>query len=421
MTSPSARRVVITGVGALSSMGGTVPEIWQGILDQRVGYHPLDFPHPGIKARFFGTLTDEAPVNARLKALPRGLVRMLGRFARYGLLAGLEATQQAFGAHTPVGVYPADACGVMIGTGWGGIDTTTVNGEQFSKGGTTSPFASLMSMNNAATAALSLHMGLRGYQGTPVAACASGAIAIGEAAEVIRHGRARCMLAGGSESLKELMNIWSIDILEALSRERQDVRKACCPFSLDRTGFVLSEGAAVVCLEDLDGAVARGAPILAEIAGYGNFSDAHDFTAPAPGNEGRVRTIAYALAQAGLTPAAIGYVNAHGTSTPLNDVGEVEALKIALGDAMPGIPTSSTKSYTGHLIGAAGALETIVCVKVLETGVLPATLHLDRPDPACDIDLIPHDHRSGVQVDACLNLSFGFGGANAALVVGRVR
>ena len=261
--------------------------------------------------------------------------------------------------------------------------------------------------------------GLRGYQNTPVAACATGTIAIGDAFELIRAGRAKMMLAGAGESLRSDSSTWSIDVLGALCREPQDITKACCPFSSERNGFVLSEGAAVLCLEDRQSALARGATILGEIKGYGNYSDAFDFTAPAEDKIARVETIRRALAQAGITPDDIDYINAHGTSTPLNDLNETQAIKQALGEqAAYSTPCSSTKSYSGHLIAAAGSFESIVCLQVLEHQIMPATHHMHTADPHCDLDYIVEGHRRG-DVKNTLNLSFGFGGANAALIIGK--
>ena len=274
-------------------------------------------------------------------------------------------------------------------------------------------------MHSVATAAISLNWNIRGYTNTPVAACATGTIAIGDAYEVIRSGRAKVMLAGGSESLKEVFNVWSIDVIQALSKEQSDVRRACCPFSARRSGFVLAEGAAILCIEEREHALARGAHIVGEITGYGNYSDAYDMTAPAADLQARHRAIMRAMGDAGRGPADIGYINLHGTSTPINDVNETNSIKSAFGDAAPGIPMSSTKSYTGHLIGAAGSLETIFCLKAMETGIVPATIHLDEADPDCDLDYTPNRHRHVGRIDAALNLSFGFGGANAALVVAR--
>jgi 3-oxoacyl-[acyl-carrier-protein] synthase II len=413
------RRVVITGYGALSAMGTDSAQIWGNIVQKRLGYRAHTFDDPRIKAKFFGFI-DPDQLKQKYKAVPKSMLRMLSDFARFVLVSSQEAVAASFGEQGPLAHYSPLECGVIIGTGWGGLDSANNNNNTYRNTRLSSPFTTLMAMNNAATAAVMMHYGLRGYQSTPVAACASGAIAIGEAVEVIRRGRARFMLAGGTESLKELFNVWSIDILEALSKEQNDPAKACCPFSLDRSGFVLSEGAAVVCLEEYESARSRGAPILAEVTAYQNYSDAHDFTAPAPDLKGRVQIITDALAEAGKAPSEVSYINAHGTSTPLNDLNESQSLKAALGKDAYRIPISSTKSYSGHLIGAAGSMETIFCVKAIENNFIPATIHLDRPDPECDLDYTPNEHRTGVKVDTCLTLSFGFGGSNAALVINRV-
>lgn len=226
------------------------------------------------------------------------------------------------------------------------------------------------------------------------------------------------MLAGAGESLRRDASVWNIDVLGALSRETQQATRACCPFSADRSGFVLSEGAAVLCLEERDAALARGATVLGEIKGYGNYSDAFDFTAPAADKVARVKTIERALAQAEMRPQDIDYINAHGTSTPLNDLNETEAVKMALGEQARQIPISSTKSYTGHLIAAAGSFESIICLQALARQLMPGTCNLVRPDPACDLDYIADGHRPG-RLNNTLNLSFGFGGANAALIISR--
>jgi 3-oxoacyl-[acyl-carrier-protein] synthase II len=408
------KRVVVTGYGALTSLGESSAEVWEAILARRLGYRPTAVGEDKVHARFFGFLE---PNPRRLKGLPKSLLKALPEYARNALVAAREAVGMAFpeGQALETAYSPFD-CGVIVGTGWGGLDTANVNNNEYRQTGFATSYSTVMSMTNIATAALSMFFKLRGHQSTPIAACASGAIAIGDAAEVIRNGRAKMMLAGGSESLREQLNVYCIDLIGALSKEQLDPVKACCPFSKARSGFVLSEGAAVLCLEEYESAKARGARILGEITGYGNYSDAYDLTAPAPDRQARVRAIKAALADARLEPRDLHYVNAHGTSTPLNDYNESESLKEALGEHAYRIPTSSTKSYTGHLIGAAGALESLFCLKVIASGIIPATANLHDPDPECDLDYVPNEHRRrGVR--RCLNLSFGFGGANAALVI----
>lgn len=412
-----SQRVAITGYGAICALGENVPDIWGGIVNYRVGYQKHEFADQSIKARFFGFVQ---PNKKRYEGFQKSILKMLPEFARYALLASREAITMAFeSSENFCQVVPAFDAGVIIGTGWGGVDAVNHNNNDYRESGLASSFSTLMSMNSVATAAVSLNWNIRGYQNTPVAACATGSMAIGDAYEIIKSGRATVMLAGGSESLKEQFNVWSIDIMQALSKEQDDVRLACCPFSLRRSGFVLSEGAAVLCLESWDHAVARGARILGEITGYANFSDAYDMTAPAEDLQARVHTIESALAMAGKRPNQLDYINVHGTSTPMNDINETNALKSALGDAAYAIPMSSTKSYTGHLIGAAGSLEAIFCLKTLESGLIPATIHLDEPDPACNLNYTPNHHRSLGNVKTALNLSFGFGGANCALVLER--
>jgi 3-oxoacyl-[acyl-carrier-protein] synthase II len=414
----SGQRVVVTGYGAICALGENLPDIWDGIVNYRVGYAKHEFSDKSITARFFGFI---AANKKRYEGFPKPILKMLPEFARYALVASREAIAMAFGSTEQLhqAVSPFDV-GAIIGTGWGGVDAVNYNNNDYRQSGLASSFSTLMSMHSVATAAVSLNWNIRGYQNTPVAACATGTMAIGDAYEVIRSGRAKVMLAGGSESLKEQFNVWSIDIMQALSKEQDDPRLACCPFSRRRSGFVLSEGAAVLCLESYDHAVARGARILGEITGYANFSDSYDMTAPAADLQARRHAIEASLAMASRRANQLDYVNLHGTSTPMNDINETDSLKAALGDAAYAIPMSSTKSYTGHLIGAAGSLEAIFCLKAMETGLVPATIHLDEPDPSCDLNYTPNRHNVLGSVKTALNLSFGFGGANCALVLERV-
>lgn len=413
-TISAPRRVVVTGYGAVTPLGMNASQSWAAIMDYKLGYRYCDKSAAGIKSRFYG-LIDEEP---SLKGVPAAIRRRLPRYARLTLAAAREAIQMSFGEEKPEHYYDLRDCGAIMGTGWAGQDETQVYYDDYLRTGVGSPFGCFFSMPSSATAAVSLLWGLRGYQNTSIAACATGTITIGDAFELIRHGRANMMLAGAGESLRSDSAVWNIDVLGALASEQEEIARACCPFSLHRNGFVLSEGAAVLCLEERESAIARGATILGEILGYGNFSDASDFTAPAEDKIARVQTIRHALQQAGVTARELDYINAHGTSTPLNDLNETEAIKIALGEAAYTTPCSSTKSYTGHLIAAAGSFESIVCLQALEHQVMPATCHLATPDPACDLDYIPNTHRPAV-LNTTLNLSFGFGGANAALVIGR--
>ena len=410
--SKSPYRVVITGYGAVTPLGNNASESWQSIMDYRHGYQYIDLSSHDIHTHFVGRVENEPS----LKGVPAAIRRRLPRHARLALAAAREAMTMAFASETPAAFYDPLMCGAIIGSGWAGLDESYLAVPEFEKTGVSSPFNCFYSMPNVTTAACSQLWNLRGYQNTPIAACATGTIAIGEAYDAIRHGRASMMLAGAGESLNSLCAVWNIDVLGALSREKDSPEQASCPFSLNRSGFVLSEGGAVLCLEERESALARGATILAEVTGYANFSDAVDFTAPAEDCVAREQTILWALRSAGIQPADLDYINAHGTSTTLNDINETQSLKKALGKEAYRIPISSTKAYSGHLIAAAGSFETIVCLQAMAAGIMPATAHLTQPDPLCDLDYIAEGHRPG-EIRRALNLSFGFGGANAALVL----
>jgi len=406
------RRVVVTGYGGICSLGMNSGDIWDAILKYRSGYAIEDHPDPSVTARFFGFIKPELDTSR----VPKRILKVLPRFARLGMIAADEAMQMAFAKVSIDEVYSPFDRGVIFGTGWGGLDETIDHHDEYRDEGLTNAFSNIYAMYSVASAAMSMHWNMRGYQNTPVAACATGSMAIGDAAEIIRQGRAKMMLAGGGESIRGAFNRWSVDVLGALSKEQEDLEKACCPFSKDRSGFVMSEGAAVLCLEDYEVAAARGAKIFGEIVGYGSYSDAFDWTSPATDCLGRQRSIHAALDDAAISASDIDYVNAHGTSTQLNDLNETECLKLALGNAVRGIPISSTKSYTGHLIAGAGALESIFCLKAMADGTVPATFHLNNPDPLCDLDYVPNTHRFGHAIDTVLNINYGFGGANTALV-----
>lgn len=413
------RRVAVTGYGALCSLGENADEIWRSIMSKKLGYAKVSFPDQTINAKYFGFLEEK---RSRLQGFPKSIVKCLPSFAKNALVATREALDMAYGPGCDLDqlMLPFER-GVIVGTGWGGLDSANTNNDDYKQSGVSTTFATVMAMNNAATAAISMYWNSRGYQNSPTAACATGAIAIGDAANIIASGQAKMMIAGGSESLRGQFNVWSIDVMQALSKEPDDPTKACCPFDSRRSGFVLAEGAAVLCLEDYEFAKARGANILGEITGYANFSDAFDMTAPAEDLMARVMTIKNALLQSGKDDGEVDYINAHGTSTPLNDLNESRAIKEALGAKAYQIPISSTKSYTGHLIGAAGAMESVFCLKAIESGTIPATANLVAADPLCDLNYTASHHVYGQSIDTCLNLSFGFGGANAALVIERCR
>ncbi|AZG89114.1 3-oxoacyl-ACP synthase [Pseudomonas syringae] len=412
------KRVVVTGFGSICALGGNTNEIWEAIKDYQLGYalHPM--ADPSVTAKFYGKI--KFPIT--LNSVPKRIAKNLPRYARIGMVAAEQAIQMAFGDN-PVDTmdkyYSPFERGVVFGTGWGGVDSTIENNDIYVDTGLASPLSTIFSMHSVWTGSASMAWNMRGYQNTLVAACATGNIAIGDACELIRNGRAKCMLAGGSESITGAYNVWSVDILGALSKEQLDPVKACCPFSLGRSGFVLSEGSAVLVLEELDEALKRGATIYAEIGGYANYSDAYDITAPAEDLLGRSMSIQGAIQDAGLGLADIDYINAHGTSTQLNDLNETNTIKKVFGEQAHSIPVSSTKSYTGHLIAAAGAIETVFCIKTILTKMAPATINLNQADPDCDLDYIPNTHRYLDDVNHVLNINYGFGGANSCLVVSR--
>jgi 3-oxoacyl-[acyl-carrier-protein] synthase II len=413
----SDTRVVLTGYGALCSLGESSHDIWNAIGQYKVGYRRHLFDDNSIKAKFFGILKTD---KARYKRIPKPILKMLPAFAKNAMVAANETIEMAFGPGANLDDhYNPFERGTIVGTGWGGFDDGLNNHDSYRAVGVSSSFSTVMSMNSIATAAISMNWNARGYQNTTISACAAGTMAVGDAYEVIRSGRAKMMLAGGSESIKTDSSVWSVDVIQALSKEQNTLELACCPFNKDRSGFILSEGAAMLCLENYEHAVKRGAKIYGEIIGYGNYSDAHDITAPADDMLARVKAIQAAMHQAHITAEDIDYINAHGTSTPLNDINENESIKMALGRAAYGVPVSSTKSYTGHLIGAAGAIESIFCLKAMEHSMIPATIHLNNPDQACDLNYTPNQHIQGADVNTVLNLSFGFGGANCAILYRR--
>lgn len=411
------KRVVITGVGAICPLGGNVDEIWSAIIDYKIGYKKYNHPDPSVKAKFFGRIEEKLD----LSRIPKRLTKMVPRFAEMGLIAADQAMEMAnsVGSEPLTSFYSPFDCGVIFGTGWGGQDSAISNYSQYSKTGFASPFANLQCMPSVATGCISINWNLRGYQNTPAAACATGSISIGDAYEVIRSGRAEMMLAGGAESVIDPYNVWTIDMLNALTKEQNDVQKASCPFSSNRTGFVLTEGAAVVCLESLENAKKRNAPILAEIVGFGSYSDAQDMTAPAHDGKGRIKSIEMALHRSKINPDEIDYINAHGTSTQLNDKNETEVIKAVFGEHAYNVPISSTKSYTGHLISAAGALETILCIRAIKDKMIPATINYHDADLELDLNYVPNKHMFGVDIKNVLNVNYGFGGCNSALILRR--
>ena len=415
----NSQRVVITGYGGICSLGDDTEEIWRSVLEKKRGYEVWNEPGKGVSARVFGKINSPLKLNTFSKKI----LKNMPRFAELGIIAADEAITMAFGKDQNISsYYDSRDCGVIFGTGWAGYYCSSINYFAYSDPEilSASAHSCFNSMPSIATSVISVNWKLNGYQNTPVAACATGNIAIGDAYEIVKSGRAKMMIAGSGESLMQPFTIWSVDVLGALTKETVDINKACCPFSMERSGFVLSEGAAVVCLERLEDALERKATIYGEVTGYANYSDAYvNLTAPAPDLVGRVTTIKKAIEYADINLDDVDYINAHGTSTPMNDYNETLVLKEVFGKLAYDIPISSTKSYTGHLIAAAGSMETIFCLKTLEHNIIPATINYRIPDPKCDLNYVPNEHLQKKNLKHVINVNYGFGGANSCLVIKR--
>ncbi len=408
------KRVVITGMGCVSPLGHTVPETWEAAVAGRSGVGPI-------------TLFDASEHETRIAAEVKGFdpVAQFGRkearrMDRYTQFA-LAATQQAL-ADAALTITDSNRLrvGVFIGTGIGGIGTLLAEAEVYKTRGPRriSPFLVPMMLPDAAGAQVAIAFGMRGPNLGLISACATGSNAIGEAAETIRHGGADVMVAGGAEAAILAVPMAGFNSMGALSTRNDAPECASRPFDKHRDGFVAGEGGAVVVLEAEDHAQARGASIYGEVLGYGITNDAYHISAPLENGAGAVECMRLALQQARLDPRSIDYLNAHGTSTPLNDKSETAAVKAVFGESAYDLPISSTKSMTGHLLGAAGALEAIFCLKALATGTLPPTINYETPDPECDLDYVPNQARART-VRRAMSNSFGFGGHNACLILGQ--
>ena len=407
-----ARRVVITGMGAVTPLGLNVGTTWEALIDGRSGAGPITrFDPTGFETQIACEVKNFDPNNY----LDRKEARRMDRFTHLAVAATREALDDASLAITPEN---ADDVGIIIGSGIGGIETLSQQFKVlFDKGPERlSPFLCTMMISNMAAGHVSIVFGIRGPNHCTVSACASGAHAIGEAFETIRRGAAPVMLAGGAEAPVVPIGVGTFNSMRALSTRNDAPEKASRPFDLERDGFVIGEGAGLVVLEELEHARARDARIYAELIGYGATADAVHVTAPSEGGAGAAKAMARACAEADLSPAAIDYVNAHGTSTPLNDKAESAALRSLLGERAYQVPISSTKSMTGHLLGAAGAVEAIICVLAIQNGIVPPTINQEFPDPTCDLDYVPNVARR-VPVRVALSNSLGFGGHNVSLIV----
>ncbi len=408
------RRVVVTGMGAVSPLGLSVPELWQGIVEARSGVGPIThFDATGFETRFAAEVKGFDPT----LALDRKEARRTDRFVQLAVAATREALRTS---ELAINAANRDEVGVFIASGIGGIATLSEQLEVLrSRGpGRISPFLIPAMITNLAAGQVSISTGARGPSYCITSACASSAHAIGEAAETIRRGWARAIIAGGSEASITPIGMAGFNAMRALSTANDSPTTASRPFDADRDGFVMGEGAAVLILEDLEYAEARGARILAEIAGYAATSDAYHISNLAEDGEGVVRAIRLTLQRAGLQPADVDYINAHATGTPAGDPVESAAIKAVFGGRASAPPVSASKSQLGHLLGAAGAIEAVVSLLAMQHGVLPPTINLQRPDPACDLDYVPNQPRPA-ELQVVMSNSFGFGGHNVCLLFRR--
>ena len=408
------RRVVVTGMGAVSPLGLDVPALWQGVREGRSGVGPVTLcDTTGLESRIAGEVKGFDPQNY----MDRKEVRRNDRFIHFALAAAGEALRSAELAIVPEN---AEDVGVIIGSGIGGIATFAdgLNTLRDKGPSRVSPFLVPAMITNMAAGQVSIQFGIKGPNYCPTSACATGAHAIGEAAEIIRRGWAKAMLAGGSEAPVTPIGIAAFCSARAISTRNDDPAGASRPFDATRDGFVLSEGCAVLMLEDLEFAQARGARILGEVIGYGLSADAYHITQPCAGGEGALRAMRMALRNAGLSAGDVDYINAHGTSTSAGDVAETQAIKSLLGERAYSVPVSSSKSQLGHLIGAAGSIEALITLLAIQNDLLPPTINYVTPDPECDLDYVPNQARPG-RIDTAISNSFGFGGHNVSLVLRR--
>ncbi|MGD2058372.1 MAG: beta-ketoacyl-ACP synthase II [Anaerolineales bacterium] len=404
-------RVVVTGLGCISPLGLDIEKTWRGILNGESGIAPIThFDTTDFKTTFAAEVKGFDPD----EALTKRLAHRTDRFTQFSLVATRQALE-ASGLN--INDSNRDRIGVVIGTGIGGVTTLTSEQDNFSDRGPrwVSPHMVPMMLPDTAPGYTAIEYGMRGPNMAVVTACASSANGIGEATEMIRRGAADVMIAGGAEAAIIPVAVAGFNNMGALSTRNDDPMTASRPFDLDRDGFVMGEGAASIVLERYEHAVERGAPILAEVVGYSATNDAYHISAPAEGGAGAAICMRNALNDAGLEPAQIDYINAHGTSTPLNDASETAAVKTVFGEDAYATPMSSTKSMTGHLLGAAGALESIFCIKAIQEDVLPPTINYKTPDPECDLDYVPNEKRAA-EVQYAMTNSFGFGGHNACLI-----
>ncbi len=409
----SARRVAITGIGAITPVGIGVQGLWDGILAGKSGISEITrFDTREYRTKVAG----EVKGFDGLEFVSAKNRKRLDRFAAFSVAAARMASEDAV-----LDLEKSRDAGVVIGSALGGIEFAEAQHDVFRQKGLerVHPALALLVFGASGSCHISIELGLTGPNFANSNSCSSGTVAVGEAFEMIRSGRADVILAGGVESPLAPLSFGSFTRIKAMTERNDNPEGACRPFDAGRDGFVMGEGAAILVLEEMDRAKGRGARVYAEVLGYGLTNDAYHMTSSLPGGEMAARAVTTALGEAGLSPAEIGYVNAHGSSTPMNDAHETEAIKRALGEHAYKVPISGTKPFHAHPLGATGAIEAAICALAITNEYLPPTLNLTDPDPECDLDYIPLEGRKQ-KVDYVLSNSFGFGGINAALVLGRV-
>ena len=416
MSAVEKTRVVITGLGAVTPVGNTAEEFWGSLTQGKSGIGPITrFDSAGFPTRIAG----EVKGFDALKYVDKKDDRKLDLYLKYALACAVMAVEDA-------GLDPAkedgDRFGVLVGSGIGGISTLLESHKVLLDKGPdrVSPFFIPMLIINMASGLISMRFGARGPNSSVVTACATGNHAIGDATRIIQRGDADVMIAGGAEAIIIPLTIAGFCQMKAMSTRNEEPTKASRPFDAERDGFVCGEGGGLVILESLEHARRRDARIYAEVVGYGMTGDAHHMTAPDPEGDGAARAMAAALRDGGIEPSTVGYINAHGTSTPYNDKFETLAIKRVFGEHAKRVPVSSTKSMTGHLLGAAGGIEAIATTLAIHHGVLPPTINYEKPDPECDLDYVPNQARKQ-DVEVALSNAFGFGGTNATLAFRKYR
>ena len=405
------RRVVVTGIGVITPVGIGLDNFWNSLINGKSGIGRIElFDTSEFSVKIAGEVKEFDPGNY----FDKKEAKRLDRFAQFAVAASLMALQDAKIEVTP---DKADEIGVLIGSGIGGMQTFEDQAETlFTKGpGRISPFFIPMMISNMASGQVSIYTGAKGPNSNAVTACASASTAIGDAAEIIRRGDAEVMITGGTEAAITRLSIAGFSNMKALSDRNDEPEKASRPFDLNRDGFVMGEGAGILILEELEHAKKRGATIYAEVIGYGMSGDAYHMTDPAPEGEGAARSMRMAVHKAGIKPEEVDYINAHGTSTPKNDKFETLAIKNVFGEHAYKLAVSSTKSMTGHLLGAAGGVEAVASIMAIRTGLVPPTINYETPDPECDLYYVPNKAEKR-EVRVALSNSLGFGGHNATLI-----